>query len=229
MLDSQDSAKRAAAGAAVELVEPGMRLGLGTGSTAEHFIRLLAERVAGGLEVRAVATSERSAGLAARLLIPLADLHELPALDLAVDGADEIDPALNLIKGGGGALLREKIVAAAARRFVVVADRSKCVSVLGSFALPVEVVGFAVGPLLGRLGALAGPARLRRLADGRPFVTDEGHQLLDCACGAIANPARLACELAALPGVVEHGLFVGMAAEALIGDADGRVERRLPR
>lgn len=228
MYEPQEAAKRAAAGAALRLIEPGMRLGLGTGSTAEHFIRLLAERLAGGLAVRAVATSRRSAALASQLGIPMASLDELPELDLAVDGADEIDPRLNLIKGGGGALLREKIVAAAARRFVVIADRTKCVPVLGAFALPVEIVAFAARPLTGRLHALAGPARLRRLPDGSPFTTDEGHQVIDCACGSITDPSRLAAALAALPGVVDHGLFVGMASEALIGAPDGEVIRLLP-
>lgn len=218
-------AKRRAAEAAAALVADGMRLGLGTGSTAEIMLRLLAERVRGGLRVAGVPTSERTALLARELDIPLISLADEPHLDLALDGADEFDGDLNLIKGGGGALLREKIVAAAARRFVVMADESKRADRLGRFPLPVEIVGMAERPLQARLQALgARQTRLRLAADRTPFVTDEGHRILDCAFERIENPTALAGQISQLAGVVEHGLFVGMADEVLVGRSDG-VER----
>lgn len=227
-----EAQKRAAAARAVAFVEPGMRLGLGTGSTARHFVELLAERVRGGLAVVAVPTSEKTREQAQRLGVPLTTLDETPALDLAVDGADEIDPDLRLIKGGGGALLREKIVAAAAARMIVIADESKWVPVLGRFPLPVEVVPFglaatrrAVEQVAADLGSPAA-VTLRRGTDGRPFVTDEGHWILDVAFGRIAAPATLAARLEAIPGVVGHGLFLGMADTAIIAGAGGvRIER----
>ncbi|MBC8241380.1 MAG: ribose-5-phosphate isomerase RpiA [Alphaproteobacteria bacterium] len=216
-----DEAKRMAAGAAVELVLDGMRLGIGTGSTAEHFIHLLAQRVKAGLSVTGIATSERSAELCSRLGIPLTNLDETPSLDLAVDGADEFDGALNLIKGGGGALLREKIVAAAAKRFVVIADASKQVAVLGAFPLPVEIIPMARQPLSQRLAKLGAVVALRQTADGKPFRSDENHWILDCAFGpAITDPPRLAHTLSGMPGVVEHGLFCGMTERVLLGSDD---------
>ena len=215
-------AKTNAAAAALELVENGMRLGIGTGSTAAEFIRLLGVRVAGGLEVVGVPTSEISAEQCRGLGIGLTTLDETPALDLAVDGADEFDPALNLVKGGGGALLREKIVAAAAARFVVIADATKRVDVLGAFPLPVEIIPMARRPLAERIAGWGAEVSLRRSADGRAFVSDEGHHILDCAFGpTIGNPADLAQRLAALPGVVEHGLFCGMAERVIIGRENG--------
>ena len=214
-----DKAKQLAAGAAVALVEDGMRLGIGTGSTAEHFIRLLGERVRNGLAVSGVATSERSAELCRQLGIALTNLDETPVLDLAVDGADEFDGALNLIKGGGGALLREKIVAGAAKRFVVIADASKQVAVLGAFPLPVAIIPMARQPLSGRLQDMGAVVTLRQAADGKPFRTDENHWILDCAFGpSIADPAGLAQTLSTWPGVVEHGLFCGMTEQVLLGN-----------
>jgi len=214
-----DKAKQLAAGAAVALVEDGMRLGIGTGSTAEHFIRLLGERVRNGLAVSGVATSERSAELCRQLGIALTNLDETPVLDLAVDGADEFDGALNLIKGGGGALLREKIVAGAAKRFVVIADASKQVAVLGAFPLPVEIIPMARQPLSGRLQDMGAVVTLRQAADGKPFRTDENHWILDCAFGpSITDPAGLAQTLSTWPGVVEHGLFCGMTEQVLLGN-----------
>lgn len=219
-----DRAKANAARAAVALVEDGMRLGLGTGSTAEFMLQALAERVRNGLRVSGVPTSRRTADLAQGLDIPITTLAETPELDLAIDGADEFDPALNLIKGGGGALLREKIVAACAARFVVIVDDSKRVRRLGAYPLPVEIIALAAEPLRRRIAAQGAEARLRQGADGKPFLSDEGHPILDCAFGEIADPRALAAMLAAMPGVVEHGLFCDMADLVLVGTDDG-VER----
>ena len=222
-----DALKRAAAARAVALVRDGMRLGLGTGSTAAHFVAGLAERVRGGLAVVGVATSQATARAAAAAGIPLTTLDDTPALDLTVDGADEIDGSLRLIKGGGGALLREKIVAAASARMVVIADAGKQVPTLGAFPLPVEVVPFglaatvrALAPALARAGC-AGAIVLRRGPGGEPLVTDGGHRILDLHLGAIHDPEALAAALAAVPGVVEHGLFIGLATGALVAGPDG--------
>lgn len=219
--------KRAAAARALDLVRPGMRLGLGTGSTAKHFVALLGERVRAGLDVVGVPTSEATHADATRAGIPLATLDELPELDLTVDGADEIAPDLTLIKGGGGALLREKIVAAASARMVVIADESKCVPVLGRFPLPVEIAPFGAATTLRAVrAAIAGvqkPGSLdfRLGRDGHAFVTDGGHWIIDAALGRIEDPAGLARALAAVPGVMEHGLFVGLAAVAIVGGENG--------
>ena len=215
-----------AAAEALTYVENGMRLGIGTGSTAEEFVRLLAEKVSEGLQVRGVPTSERTARLCLELGVPLNSLDELPELDLTIDGADEVDGSLRLIKGGGGALLREKIVAASSRLMLVVADDSKKVTRLGAFPLPVEVMPFGVGSTQIRLeracAALGlGGAVTMRKRDGRIFVTDGGHYILDCAFGAIPDPERLAATLSALPGVVEHGLFLGLASAAVVAGPDG--------
>lgn len=216
-----------AARVALGHVEPGMQLGLGTGSTAEAFVRLLGERVAEGLSVIGVPTSERTADLARSLHIPLTTLDDHPRLDLTIDGADELDDELRLIKGGGGALLREKIVATASERMIVVADASKRVKSLGAFPLPVEVVPFGLGATMraiesvaGRLG-LDGPLSVRQGADGRAFLTDGGHLIVDAAFGRIPDPEALSDSLLHIPGVVEHGLFIGIASAALIADADG--------
>ena len=222
-----DAQKRAAAARALEFVQPGMRLGLGTGSTARHFIDLLAERVRAGLAVVGMPTSEETRAQAARLGVPLTTLDETPALDLTVDGADEIAPDLSLIKGGGGALLREKIAAAASARMVVIADSTKWVEVLGRFPLPIEVVPFGLAATQRAVEAACaaarapGPARLRRAADGHAFVTDGGHWILDAALGRIPAPEVLAERLAAIAGVVEHGLFIGLAQTAVIAGPGG--------
>jgi len=219
--------KRAAAMRALDFVENGMKLGLGTGSTAEAFLEMLAPRIRGGLSVTAVATSERTAEKARTLAIPLADLDALAPLDLAVDGADEADRDLNLIKGGGGALLREKIVAASATRMVVVADASKLSTILGRFPLPLEVVAFGhattafrIAATVEKLGYNRVPAILR-MRDGAPFKTDSGNFIYDAAFGAIVDVASLAAALSAVPGVVEHGLFVGLAHTLVIARDDG--------
>jgi ribose 5-phosphate isomerase A len=221
-----DDRKREAAARALAFVAPGMRLGLGTGSTARHFVALLAERVRAGLAIVGVATSESTRADAERLGIPLTALDEVPELDLTVDGADEIAPDLTVIKGGGGALLREKIVAAASAVVVTIADDSKCVPVLGRFPLPIEVVPFGLAATrraveaAARAAACPGPAVLR-LAGDRPFVTDGGHFILDAALGRIADPEDLAARLAVVPGVVDHGLFIGLIDAAIIAGSDG--------
>src|SRR5215468_10913475 len=224
---SADSYKRAAAARAIDFVRSGMLLGLGTGSTAAHFVELLAERVRTGLDVLAVPTSEATRALAEKLGIPLTTLDETPELDLTVDGADEIAPDLTLIKGGGGALLREKIVASASTRMIVIADESKWVPLLGKFPLPIEVVPFglkatrhAVEQAANAVGA-AGPVRLRCDKDGHAFVTDGGHWILDASLGRIVDPKALGDRLAAVAGVVEHGLFVGLAQTAVIAGPSG--------
>jgi ribose 5-phosphate isomerase A len=222
-----EALKREAARRALAFVEPGMRLGLGTGSTARHFVALLADRVGAGLDVICVPTSETTRAQAAALGIALTTLDETPALDLIVDGADEIAPDLSLIKGGGGALLREKIVATASARMIVIADESKWVPVLGRFPLPVEVVSFGLGATRRAVEAAAascqspGEAVLRRDENGHAFVTDGGHLILDAALGKIADPAALALRLTAIPGVVEHGLFIGLAQMAILAGPGG--------
>ena len=229
-----DAQKRQAAACAVGWVQPGMRLGLGTGSTARHFVELLAERVRAGLDIVGVATSEATRADAERLGVPLTTLDETPALDLTVDGADEIAPDLSLIKGGGGALLCEKIVAAASARMIIIADESKWVPVLGHFPLPIEVVPFGLAAIRRAVEAAAaaagapGPALLRRNKDGHAFVTDSGHWILDANLGRINDPKALADRLSFIPGVVEHGLFIGLAQAAILAGPAGIriVERR---
>ncbi len=215
-----------AARAALTHVESGMRLGIGTGSTAEEFVRLLAEKVSAGMAVTGVPTSERTAALCRELGVPLATLDEMPELDLTVDGADEVDPRLSLIKGGGGALLREKIVAAASTRMIVIADQSKLVETLGRFPLPIEVNRFglratelAIARAAGKLG-LDGPLTLR-MTNGEAFVTDGGHLILDASFGRIPDTRALSEALHAIPGVVEHGLFLGLATAVILADAAG--------
>jgi ribose 5-phosphate isomerase A len=224
-LDLQD-AKRQAAARALDFVVPGMRLGLGTGSTAAAFVTLLGARVAEGLKIIGVPTSEQTARQAAALAIPLATLDEQPELDLTIDGADEFDPALRLIKGGGGALLREKIIAAASRRMIVIADETKAVDVLGRFPLPVEVNRFgldATRRLIQREAALSDCTGdiVVRMAGSDAFVTDGGHLIVDCHFGRIASPEDLASRLNMIPGVVEHGLFLGLARAVVVAGTDG--------
>jgi ribose 5-phosphate isomerase A len=218
--------KQAAALAALEHVEDGMRLGLGTGSTAAKFVDALGKRVAGGLKVVGVPTSLATHDQAVRLGIPLTTLDETPELDLTVDGADELDDRLQLIKGGGGALLREKMVAASSRRMIVIADASKHVETLGAFPLPVEVVQFAhhatsrkIAQAAAALGC-SGDITLR-MRDGAAFVTDNGNYIYDCALARIGDAAALAASLSPIPGVVDHGLFIGLADLALLGTPDG--------
>jgi ribose 5-phosphate isomerase A len=221
-----DTQKRAAAARAVEFVRPGMRLGLGTGSTAKHFIELLGERIRSGLDIIAVPTSEATLVDARRCGIPLTTLDETPELDLTVDGADEIGPGLCLIKGGGGALLREKIVASASARMIVIADQSKWVPELGRFPLPVEVVSFGLAATQRAVEkAIRGAQHFDNLAlrrrNGKVFVTDGGHWILDAKLARIDDPPALAHAISNVPGVVEHGLFIGLAHMAIIGGPDG--------
>ncbi len=237
MADKPDeSSKRRVAARALAYVEDGMKLGLGTGSTANFFVELLAERVRGGLDIVGVPTSEATRRQAEALGIRLATLDDIPDLDLTIDGADEFDPQLRLIKGGGGALLREKIVACASARMVVIADASKRVSRLGRFPLPVEVNVFGLASTRLKIERAAdaagarGAIALRRGPDGAPFVTDGGHLILDCHFDPIPDPDTLAARLVAIPGVVEHGLFIGLAS-VVVTDGDGGtlvVERPAP-
>jgi ribose 5-phosphate isomerase A len=222
---TQDEAKLEVAKRAVEFVEPGMAVGLGTGTTATMFIRELGKRVREGLKIRCVASSDASHDLARSLGMDVTDLDHLPELDVYIDGADEVGPGLALIKGGGGALLREKIVASAADRFIVVADSTKLVPELGKFPLPVEVIQLAL-PLVERKRAGLGHTPSRRKKNGSPYITDEGNFILDCACGSIPDPAATAAEIRSIIGVVEHGLFLHMATLALIAGDNGVTEHR---
>ena len=224
---NMDQLKRQAAARALEEVRDGMKLGLGTGSTAKHFVELLGERVHAGLNVVGVPTSEVTRADAERCGIPLTTLDEIDRLDLTVDGADEIDPTLNVIKGGGGALLREKIVAAASDRMIVIADDSKWVDVLGRFPLPIEVIPFGLAATQRAIteafaqGTVSGQMVLRQGRDGHVFVTDGGHWIIDAHLGRIADAPRLAALLSVIPGVVEHGLFIGIAKAAVLAGAQG--------
>ena len=215
-----------AARAALSYVEDGMRLGIGTGSTAEEFVRLLANRVTNGLRITGVSTSERTEELCRTLGVPMSTLDETPQLDLTIDGADEIDPELSLIKGGGGALLREKIVAYASTRMIVIADRSKVVTHLGAFPLPVEVNRFGLKATVDAINreaaalGLSGPLALR-MRDDKPFITDGGHLIVDASFGRIPDTRALSRALHAVPGVVEHGLFIGLADIAIVAGSNG--------
>jgi ribose 5-phosphate isomerase A len=224
---SPDEAKQLAAERALDLVKPDMKLGLGTGTTAAHFVALLGARVAQGLNVICVPTSERTRSQAQALSIPLATIDEVSELDLTVDGADEFDSQLRLIKGGGGAHLREKIVARASKRMVVIADSSKHVSVLGKFPLPVEITPFGVKATLALMAKEAeaagcvGRIDLRKNPSGHAYVSDNGNHIADCFFGAISDPEILAARFAAIPGCIEHGLFLGIATGVISAGPDG--------
>ena len=218
------NAKQLAGARAAEYIVDGMTVGLGTGSTAYWMVESLGARVKEGLRVRGVPTSKRTEEQALKLGIPLVTFAEVTELDLTIDGADEIGPDLALTKGGGGALLREKLVAAASRRMVVVADASKVVATLGKFPLPVEVVPFAWEVTARRVAALGCNPRQRRASGGEgPYITDNGNYILDCECGEIKDPAQLERELKLLPGVVECGLFIGIADTAIVAGEDGGI------
>ena len=231
---SMDDLKRQAAARAVEQVQDGMKLGLGTGSTAKHFVELLGERVRAGLKVIGVPTSEATRADAERCAVPLTTLDQVDRLDLTVDGADEIDANLELIKGGGGALLREKIVAAASDRMIVIADDTKWVKTLGRFPLPIEVIPFGLGATRRAIetvfaeNGVSGQMDIRKAKDGHAFVTDGGHWIVDAHLGAIPDSPRLAAALNSIPGVVEHGLFIGLACTAVLAGPQGIrvIERR---
>ncbi|MCF2523087.1 ribose-5-phosphate isomerase RpiA [Bradyrhizobium sp. G127] len=233
---SMDDLKRQAAARALEQVRDGMKLGLGTGSTAKHFVELLGERVRGGLKVIGVPTSEATRADAERCGVPLTTLDQVDRLDLTVDGADEIDPNLELIKGGGGALLREKIVAAASDRMIVIADETKWVQTLGRFPLPIEVIPFGLGATRRAIemvfaeNGVSGQMDVRKAKDGHAFVTDGGHWIVDAHLGQIPDSPRLAAALNSIPGVVEHGLFIGLARAAVLAGPQGiRVVERPSR
>ncbi len=221
---ANDQEKEAAARASLRFIKDGQVVGLGTGSTAAYFIKLLGEQVKQGLRVRGIPTSVRSKELAQGLGIPLTTLDECQEIAVTVDGADEVDPQLRLIKGGGGALLREKIVASATKQLVIVADASKQVKMLGKFPLPVEVIRFSQALVAKRIAALGADVQLRMDDSGKPFVTDENNHILDCRFGEIPDPDALARQLSDMPGVVEHGLFIGMASVALLARGSEIIE-----
>jgi len=228
-----DELKRQAAARALDFVQNGMKLGIGTGTTAKHFVELLGARVRGGLDVIGVPTSEATRDQAVRCGIRLTTLDEVDRLDLTVDGADEVDPQLNLIKGGGGALLREKIVAAASDRMVVIADETKWVETLGRFPLPIEVIPFGLAATRREIEqafadcGISGQLLLRKGRDGHVFVTDGGHWIVDAHLARIPDAPRLAQSLSFIPGVVEHGLFIGLASTVMLAGSQGiRVVQR---
>jgi ribose 5-phosphate isomerase A len=226
-LQNNDQEKEAAARASLQFVKDGQVVGLGTGSTAAFFIKLLAERVKAGLRIRGIPTSVKSQELAASLGIPLTTLDEVQEIAVTVDGADEVDPQLRLIKGGGGAMLREKIVASATKQLVIVADASKQVPVLGKFPLPVEVIRFAEALVAKRIAELGAQVSLRKADDGKPYVTDENNHILDCHFGEIRDADKLARQLSDMPGIVEHGLFIGMAKVALFARGNEIVQLKI--
>ncbi len=222
---AHDQEKEAAARASLRFVRDGDIVGLGTGSTAAYAVRLLGERVRAGLKIRGIPTSSQTRELATSLGIPLTTFDEVQEINVTIDGADEVDPHLCLTKGGGGALLREKIVASASRQLVIIADSSKQVPMLGKFPLPIEVIAFAQALVKKKIEALGASVKLRQ-SNGSPFVTDEGHHILDCSFGQIPDPPALARRLSDMPGVVEHGLFIDMASVVLIARGQEVTELR---
>ena len=213
---AQDDEKQSVARASVQFVRDGETVGLGTGSTATYALRFLGERVHAGLKIIGIPTSNQTKELATSLGIPLTSLDRTPEIDITIDGADEVDPHLSLIKGGGGALLHEKIVASASKRLVIIVDSSKQVPRLGKFPVPLEVITFAQQLVRRKVEALGASVKLRLNADNTPFLTDEGHHILDCHFSSIPDVPALARQLSDMPGIVEHGLFVGMATTVLV-------------
>jgi ribose 5-phosphate isomerase A len=228
---ANDLEKAATARASLRFVQDGNIVGLGTGSTAAYAVRFLGERVREGLNIRGIPTSVQTGDLATRTGIPLTTLDEIQQLglqpiDVTIDGADEFDAQLRLIKGGGGALLREKIIASASKQVVIIADSSKQVAVLGRFPLPVEVIPFAQSLITARITALGATVNLRKDTKGNPFISDEGHHILDCSFGQIADPPALARVLSDMPGIVEHGLFINLATVVLVAKGENVTELR---
>jgi ribose 5-phosphate isomerase A len=228
---SIDLEKAAAARSSLRFVHDGNIVGLGTGSTAAYAVRFLGEQVRAGLKIRGIPTSVQTRDLAASLGIPLTTFDEikpmgLQPIDVTIDGADQFDAQLRLIKGGGGALLREKVIASASKQVVIIADSSKEVAVLGKFPLPVEVIAFAEPLIAARITALGATVKLRKDATGNPFVSDEGHHILDCSFGQIPDPPALARTLSDMPGIVEHGLFIDLATVVLVAKGENVTELR---
>lgn len=223
-MSDQNTAKQKAGEYAATFIETGMTIGIGTGSTVYYFIQALAKKIKGGLVIKGVPTSKQTELLAKELNIPLVDLNEVAQLDLTVDGADEIDPQLQLIKGGGGALLQEKIVAAASKKLVIIADETKLVDTLGKFPLPVEVITFAWKQTQRHIQELGCSKIVLRTKNEMPFITDHGHYILDCYFEKIDNAALLQQQLNNIPGVVENGLFVNMATSAIVAYSDGSIK-----
>ena len=223
---ANEQEKETAARSSLRFIQDGQVVGLGSGSTAAYFIKLLAEKVKNGLSIRGIPTSIQSHDLALSLGIPLTTLDECQEIAVTVDGADEVDPKLRLIKGGGGAMLREKIVASATKQLVIIADGSKQVPVLGRFPLPVEVIPFAEAVVAKRIRALGAEVWLRKAPDGRPFITDQENHILDCRFGAIRDAEGLSRQLNDIPGLVEHGLFIGLASVALFARGSEIIELR---
>jgi len=220
---ANDAEKQAAARASLKYVGDGQIVGLGTGSTANFAIRMLGDRVRKGMKIRGIPSSIASRDLASQVGIPLITFDDAQQIDVTIDGADEFDPSLNLIKGGGGAMLREKVVAFASKQLVIVTDSSKQVPVLGKFPLPVEVITFAERLIAKRISDLGAQVVQRHGKDGKPYVTDEGHHILDCHFGNIPDPPALGRTLSDMPGIVEHGLFVGLTSVVLMAKS-GSVE-----
>jgi ribose 5-phosphate isomerase A len=216
-----DSEKAAAARKSLEYIKDGMVVGLGSGSTATFAIQFLGEQVRQGLKIRGIPTSRASGELARSLGIPLISFDQVDHTDVTIDGADEVAPGLALIKGGGGALLHEKIVASSSRKLVIVADEHKIVAQLGRFPLPVEVIPFAAAPVKQQLESMGAHPVLRAGRDGSPYITDEGNYIFDCHYEKIADPAAVAQTLKSITGVVEHGLFLGLASVAVVAGPNG--------
>ena len=225
---ANDAEKQEAARASLRYVRDGQIVGLGSGSTATFAIRMMGERVREGMKIRGIPSSIASRDLAIELGIPLITFEDAQQIDVTIDGADEFDPHLNLIKGGGGAMLREKVVASASRQLVIVTDSSKQVPVLGRFPVPVEVITFAEPLVDKRIADLGAKVVQRQDKSGKVYVTDEGHHILDCHFGKISDPATLARTLSEMPGIVEHGLFVGMASIVVMAKAGAVEEFRRP-